>query len=128
MRSGEQARILLEITRMVCLRKVLRTRACERRCISTPVGHCRGFEGTRHMVNYPPNDAGAPRIGRSGESPTWGGITELIIHRRARQVVVSPGVLHDQRVGPAAVANQLSAAYLIRRHAGGIPSATARTT
>lgn len=47
------------------------------------------------------------------EERAWGGITERVLRRSARHLVVSPGVLQDSVIEPNEIADQLSAAYLI---------------
>ena len=47
------------------------------------------------------------------EERLWGGITERVVRRSARHLVVAPDVLQGAAVDPNEVADRLSAAYLI---------------
>src|SRR4026207_698357 len=52
------------------------------------------------------------RVGLA-EERMWGGITERLMRRSARHLVVAPDVLQGAAVDPNEVADRLSAAYLI---------------
>ena len=47
------------------------------------------------------------------EERRWGGITERVVRRSARHLVVAPDVLQGAALDPNEVADRLSAAYLI---------------
>jgi hypothetical protein len=47
------------------------------------------------------------------EERTWGGITERLLRRTARQFVVAPDVLQGTGIEPSEVADELSGAYLV---------------
>jgi hypothetical protein len=67
------------------------------------------------------------------EERAWGGITERLMRRSARHLVVAPDVLPSGAIDPNEVADRLSAAYLIAVNARAVSevgaiAATAATT
>ncbi|UOE45835.1 ArsR/SmtB family transcription factor [Agromyces larvae] len=68
---------------------------------------------TRQKVNYHLKTLEAHGLVESAEERVWGGITERFVRRAARRFVVAPGVLQPTDLNPDAVADRLSAAYLI---------------
>lgn len=68
---------------------------------------------TRQKVNYHLRSLEAHGLVELAEERTWGGITERLMRRSARTLVVAPDVLQGAAARPEAVADQLSAAYLV---------------
>lgn len=68
---------------------------------------------TRQKVNYHLKALEAHGLVELAEERTWGGITERVVRRSARHLVVAPDVLHGTALDPDAVADHLSAEYLI---------------
>jgi DNA-binding transcriptional ArsR family regulator len=68
---------------------------------------------TRQKVNYHLKALEAHGLVELAEERLWGGITERIVRRSARHLVVAPDVLQSAAIDPNAVADRLSAAYLI---------------
>jgi DNA-binding transcriptional ArsR family regulator len=68
---------------------------------------------TRQMVNYHLKALEAHGLVELAETRAWGGITERLMCRSARRLVVAPEVLEPAAIDPDAVADRLSAAYLI---------------
>jgi DNA-binding transcriptional ArsR family regulator len=68
---------------------------------------------TRQKVNYHLKALEAHGLVELAEERMWGGITERLVRRSARHLVVAPDVLHSVAIDPNEVADQLSAAYLI---------------
>ncbi len=68
---------------------------------------------TRQKVNYHLKALEAQGLVELAEERAWGGITERLMRRSARHLVVSPDVLQPAALDPNEVADQLSAAYLI---------------
>lgn len=88
---------------------------------------------TRQKVNYHLKALEAHGLVQPAEERAWGGITERIVRRCARRLVVAPHVLDRATSDPTSVADQLSAAYLIAVNArsvsevGALAEATADT-
>jgi DNA-binding transcriptional ArsR family regulator len=86
---------------------------------------------TRQKVNYHLKALEAHRLVEPAGERVWGGITERLVRRSARRLVVAPGVLHGEVIDPDTVADRLSAAYLVAVNAravseiGAITSTTA---
>jgi DNA-binding transcriptional ArsR family regulator len=68
---------------------------------------------TRQKVNYHLKALEAHRLVELVEERAWGGITERVMRRSARHLVVAPDVLQGEALDPNEVADRLSAAYLI---------------
>ena len=68
---------------------------------------------TRQKVNYHLKALEAHGLVELAEERSWGGITERLVRRSARHLVVAPDVLQPATLDPNAVADRLSAAYLI---------------
>jgi DNA-binding transcriptional ArsR family regulator len=68
---------------------------------------------TRQKVNYHLRALEAHGLVELAEERTWGGITERLLRRTARQFVVAPDVLQGVGIEPDEVADHLSSAYLI---------------
>jgi DNA-binding transcriptional ArsR family regulator len=68
---------------------------------------------TRQKVNYHLKALEAHGLVELAEEREWGGITERIVRRSARHLVVAPDVLQSAGIDPNEVADRLSAAYLI---------------
>lgn len=68
---------------------------------------------TRQKVNYHLKALEAHGLVEPAEDRAWGGITERFVRRAARHLVVAPDVLHRAALDPNAVADRLSAAYLV---------------
>jgi DNA-binding transcriptional ArsR family regulator len=68
---------------------------------------------TRQKVNYHLKSLEAHGLVELAEERPWGGITERVVRRSARHLVVAPDVLHGAVTDPSEVADRLSAAYLI---------------
>lgn len=75
--------------------------------VATAVG------STRQKVNYHFKALEAHGLVELAEERVWGGITERVVRRAARQFVVAPDVLQSAALDPNEVADRLSAAYLI---------------
>lgn len=86
---------------------------------------------TRQKVNYHLKALEAHGLVELAEERVWGGITERLVRRTARHLVVSPNVLQSADIDPNLIADHLSAAYLIAVNAravsevGAIASSTA---
>jgi DNA-binding transcriptional ArsR family regulator len=68
---------------------------------------------TRQKVNYHLRALEAHGLVEPAEERAWGGITERLVRRSARHLVVSPDVLQHSAADPGQVADRLSAAYLV---------------
>ena len=68
---------------------------------------------TRQKVNYHLKALEAHGLVELAEERVWGGITERLVRRSARQLVVAPDVVQSAAVDPSEIADRLSAAYLI---------------
>ena len=75
--------------------------------IATAVG------STRQKVNYHLKALEAHGLVELAEERAWGGITERVVRRTARHLVVTPDVLQATTIDPDQLADRLSAAYLI---------------
>ncbi len=88
---------------------------------------------TRQKVNYHLKALEAHGLVELAEERPWGGITERVVRRTARHLVVAPDVLHGAVIDPNEVADRLSAEYLIAVNArtvsemGAIAAAAAPT-
>jgi len=82
---------------------------------------------TRQKVNYHLKALEAQGLVELVEERAWGGITERLVRRSARRLVVAPDVLHEAAIDPNAVADQLSAAYLIAVNARTVSEVAAIT-
>ncbi len=89
---------------------------------------------TRQKVNYHLKALEAHGLVELAEERAWGGITERLVRRSARHLVVSPNVLQSTTIDPSQIADRLSAAYLIAVNArsvsevGAISSTAATAT
>jgi DNA-binding transcriptional ArsR family regulator len=89
---------------------------------------------TRQKVNYHLKALEAHGLVELAAERTWGGITERVVRRSARTLVVAPDVAQRGAIDPAEVADRRSAAYLVAVNAravselgaitGGLPSGT----
>ena len=68
---------------------------------------------TRQKVNYHLKALEAHGLVELADERMWGGITERVVRRSARHLVVAPDVLQGAALDPNEVADRLSAAYLI---------------
>jgi DNA-binding transcriptional ArsR family regulator len=68
---------------------------------------------TRQKVNYHLKALEAHGLVELAEERRWGGITERVVRRSARHLVVAPDVVQGAALDPDQVADRLSAAYLI---------------
>lgn len=68
---------------------------------------------TRQKVNYHLKALEAHGLVELAETRTWGGITERLVRRAARHLVVSPDVLQRAGLDPDQIADRLSADYLV---------------
>lgn len=68
---------------------------------------------TRQKVNYHLKALEAQGLVELAEERAWGGITERVVRRAARHLVVAPDVAQRSGIDPAEVADQRSAAYLV---------------
>jgi DNA-binding transcriptional ArsR family regulator len=68
---------------------------------------------TRQKVNYHLKALEAHGLIELAGERMWGGITERVLRRSARHLVVSPDVLQSTAIDPNELADHLSAAYLI---------------
>ena len=68
---------------------------------------------TRQKVNYHLKALEAHGLVELAEERRWGGITERVVRRSARHLMVAPEVVQGAVVDPNEVADRLSAAYLI---------------
>ncbi len=75
---------------------------------------------TRQKVNYHLRALEAHGLVELAEERAWGGITERLLRRTARHLVVAPEILNDGPLEPEQVADQLSSAYLIAVNARGV--------
>lgn len=89
---------------------------------------------TRQKVNYHLKALENHGLVELAEERMWGGITERVVRRTARHLVVDPDVLQGSAIDPNQVADRLSAAYLIAVNAravsevGGIARSAASGT
>ncbi len=83
---------------------------------------------TRQKVNYHLKALEAHGLIEPAEERWWGGITERIVQRCARQLVVSPDVLANAAIDPSHIGDRLSAAYLIAVNARTVAEVAAITT
>lgn len=83
---------------------------------------------TRQKVNYHLKALEAQGLVELVETRTWGGITERLMQRCARQLVVSPAVVQGTAIDPESLADQLSASYLIAVSARTVSEVGAATT
>lgn len=72
---------------------------------------------TRQKVNYHLKALEAHGLVELVEERSWGGITERIVRRSARHLVVAPDVLGSAAIDPNEVADRLSADFLIALNA-----------
>lgn len=68
---------------------------------------------TRQKANYHLKALEAHGLVELAEERAWGGITERLLRRTARHLVVAPDVLQGAPLEPEAVADRLSSAYLV---------------
>lgn len=68
---------------------------------------------TRQKVNYHLKSLEAHGLVEPAGERTWGGITERLLRRSARHLVVAPDVANGTPIDPDGLADRLSAAYLI---------------
>ena len=68
---------------------------------------------TRQKVNYHLKALEEHGLVEFAEERAWGGITERVMRRTARHLVVAPDVAHGTAIDPNEVTDRLSAAYLI---------------
>jgi DNA-binding transcriptional ArsR family regulator len=68
---------------------------------------------TRQKVNYHLKALEAHGLVELAEERTWGGITERLLRRSARHLVVDPDVLPGDAIAPEDIADRLSGAYLV---------------
>jgi DNA-binding transcriptional ArsR family regulator len=68
---------------------------------------------SRQKANYHLKTLEAHGLVELAQQRAWGGITERLMRRTARHLVVAPNVLDRASLDPNAVADRLSAAYLI---------------
>lgn len=82
---------------------------------------------TRQKVNYHLKSLEAHGLVELAEERVWGGITERLVRRSARRLVVAPDVLQSSATDPTAVADRLSAGYLIAVNARAVSEVGAIT-
>lgn len=68
---------------------------------------------TRQKANYHLRALESHGLVELAEERAWGGITERLLRRTARHLVVAPDVLQGAPLEPEAVADRLSSAYLV---------------
>lgn len=68
---------------------------------------------TRQKVNYHLKALEAHGLVELAEERAWGGITERVVRRSARHLVVAPDIAQRTAIDPTQVADHLSAAYLV---------------
>jgi DNA-binding transcriptional ArsR family regulator len=68
---------------------------------------------TRQKVNYHLTMLAAHGLVEPAETRSWGGITERLVRRCARRLVVAPDLLQSEAADPDVVADRFSAAYLV---------------
>lgn len=68
---------------------------------------------TRQKVNYHLTMLEAHGLVEPAETRSWGGITERLVRRCARRLVVAPDLLQSEAADPDVVADRFSAAYLV---------------
>ena len=68
---------------------------------------------TRQKVNYHLRALEAHGLVELAEERSWGGITERLLRRTARHLVVAPDVLQSEAVAPDDIADRLSTSYLV---------------
>ncbi len=83
---------------------------------------------TRQKVNYHLKALEAHGLVELAEERAWGGITERLVRRSARHLVVSPNVLQSTTIDPSQIADRLSAAYLIAVNARSVSEVGAITS
>lgn len=83
---------------------------------------------TRQKVNYHLKALEAHGLVELAEERVWGGITERLVRRSARHLVVSPNVLQTAAIDPNQIADRLSAAYLIAVNARSVSEVGAITS
>lgn len=83
---------------------------------------------TRQKVNYHLNALEAHGLVEPAEERTWGGITERLLRRSARQLVVAPHVVQGTAIDPNRVADRLSVAYLVAVNARAVSEVGAITS
>jgi len=82
---------------------------------------------TRQKVRYHLKTLEAHGLVEPVEQRAWGGITERVVRRSARHLVVSPEVLQRSAIDPESVSDRLSAAYLISVNARAVSEVGAMT-
>jgi DNA-binding transcriptional ArsR family regulator len=82
---------------------------------------------TRQKVNYHLKALEAHGLVELAEERVWGGITERLVRRTARHLVVAPDVVQGAAIDPDEVADRLSAAYLIAVNARAVSEVGAIT-
>ena len=83
---------------------------------------------TRQKVNYHLKALEAHGLVELAEERPWGGITERLMRRSARHLVVSPDVVQGAALDPKEIADRLSAAYLIAVNARAVSEVGAITS
>ncbi|MEZ5409006.1 MAG: helix-turn-helix domain-containing protein [Acidimicrobiales bacterium] len=83
---------------------------------------------TRQKVNYHLKALETHGLVELDEERSWGGITERLVRRTARHLVVAPDVIDGAAVDPAEIADRLSAAYLIAVNARAVSEVGAIVT
>jgi DNA-binding transcriptional ArsR family regulator len=68
---------------------------------------------TRQKVNYHLKALEAHGLVEFAEERVWGGITERVVRRSARHLVVAPDVVQGAAIDPNELADRLSSSYLI---------------
>ena len=82
---------------------------------------------TRQKVNYHLKALEAHGLVELVEERSWGGITERLVRRSARHLVVAPDVLQPAALDPGELADRRSAAYLIAVNARAVSEVGAIT-
>lgn len=82
---------------------------------------------TRQKVNYHLKALEAHGLVELAEERAWGGITERVVRRTAKRLVVAPDVLQAEASDPNEVADRLSAAYLLAVNARAVSEVGAIT-
>lgn len=80
---------------------------------ASAAGVAAAIGSTRQKVNYHLKTLEAHGLVEPAGERAWGGITERLVRRSARHLVVAPGVLQGAATDPDQVADRLSAAYLV---------------
>lgn len=78
---------------------------------------------TRQKVNYHVRALEAHGLVELAGERAWGGITERLVRRTARRLVVAPDVVQRAVIDPDEVADRLSAAYLVAVNARAVSEA-----